>query len=417
MRAMLLGAVLALAIAGPAAADGWYYADGARKVGPVAEAALRERLSSGEVPAAALVWRKGMADWAPASEVAALRSQPAAGATLRLRPRELVDANAPFGRMPVATLMLPEGWGVGSRVIWQHANGCFGGPNVQWQAYDRKAGLAVRGGPQLSWGWNATPGAPAIGCIRLRAEDGEALFREMVRKDGRSFVKIDRPPELRPLKRQIERALGTMGVPGVTAEVDAVLGTSRRGGGEDARDVETLLVTVHKRLFMPGVYGSPPLDIRYGRTLMVLEMEAPAGGLEAAEPVLGTVLASYRPNPRWNRGVAGFWRAAAEAKRRASRNRPSSGNDWAQTSRTILDNQMESFNKRMASDSEMSRRTTNALTDTETFQTSDGPRDFSGFYDQTWELKDGSFVQTDDPNFDPFAATGQFGTQLRSLDR
>ena len=45
----------------------WFYTvDGQEKKGPVPESELRQLLASGQVTAATLVWREGMANWAPA---------------------------------------------------------------------------------------------------------------------------------------------------------------------------------------------------------------------------------------------------------------------------------------------------------------------------------------------------------------
>src|SRR5690242_3284886 len=47
----------------------WYYADQGRQVGPVDEAALDSLAASGVIRADTLVWRQGMADWAPHASV------------------------------------------------------------------------------------------------------------------------------------------------------------------------------------------------------------------------------------------------------------------------------------------------------------------------------------------------------------
>ncbi len=59
----------------------WFYsADGQEKKGPVPESELQQLLAGGQISAATLVWSEGMANWAPASSVAALQPQAAAAA-------------------------------------------------------------------------------------------------------------------------------------------------------------------------------------------------------------------------------------------------------------------------------------------------------------------------------------------------
>ena len=70
----------------------WYYsADGQEKKGPLPGSELLQLLASGQIPASTLVWCESMANWAPASSVAALQPPPAAAA-----------ASVPAGEAPVA---------------------------------------------------------------------------------------------------------------------------------------------------------------------------------------------------------------------------------------------------------------------------------------------------------------------------
>lgn len=47
----------------------WYYSKSGTQQGPVTEAVLREKISSGEIGQADLIWRDGMSDWMPVSKV------------------------------------------------------------------------------------------------------------------------------------------------------------------------------------------------------------------------------------------------------------------------------------------------------------------------------------------------------------
>jgi hypothetical protein len=58
----------------------WYYAQGGSQKGPVEDEELRAKIASGEVASGDLVWREGMKDWLPSSEVAELSRYAAAPA-------------------------------------------------------------------------------------------------------------------------------------------------------------------------------------------------------------------------------------------------------------------------------------------------------------------------------------------------
>lgn len=50
----------------------WYFVEGSERRGPIDEAALAQQLQSGALPADTLVWRDGMSDWLPASQISEL---------------------------------------------------------------------------------------------------------------------------------------------------------------------------------------------------------------------------------------------------------------------------------------------------------------------------------------------------------
>lgn len=54
----------------------WYYSKNTTQLGPVSQDELRAKLASGEVSLSDMVWREGMADWRPASQMAELALSP-----------------------------------------------------------------------------------------------------------------------------------------------------------------------------------------------------------------------------------------------------------------------------------------------------------------------------------------------------
>lgn len=47
----------------------WYYSKNSTQLGPISEAEIREKIASGEIGAADMVWKEGMSDWLPVSGV------------------------------------------------------------------------------------------------------------------------------------------------------------------------------------------------------------------------------------------------------------------------------------------------------------------------------------------------------------
>lgn len=54
----------------------WFYAKDGKQMGPVEESILRNLLSKGEITPASLVWRQGMPQWSPISQIPELASPP-----------------------------------------------------------------------------------------------------------------------------------------------------------------------------------------------------------------------------------------------------------------------------------------------------------------------------------------------------
>jgi hypothetical protein len=50
----------------------WYYSQNNQQMGPVPEDQLKSMLRGSSLPATTLVWKEGMSDWKPASEILAL---------------------------------------------------------------------------------------------------------------------------------------------------------------------------------------------------------------------------------------------------------------------------------------------------------------------------------------------------------
>jgi uncharacterized RDD family membrane protein YckC len=77
----------------------WYYADGSRQVGPIEEAALDDLVRTGVVRDDTLVWRDGMANWQPHSQVRGARPAlppPAAAASIAADTGYCSECGRPF---------------------------------------------------------------------------------------------------------------------------------------------------------------------------------------------------------------------------------------------------------------------------------------------------------------------------------
>ncbi len=96
----------------------WYYLKGGRQHGPVAEQSIANWLKSGFLSPDDLLWRSGMNDWAPASEIPEFGGQPSPpGGTLAAAP-EGVRAYAGFWLRLVAYVIDSVLLGIVLAVYW-----------------------------------------------------------------------------------------------------------------------------------------------------------------------------------------------------------------------------------------------------------------------------------------------------------
>lgn len=82
----------------------WYYSKNGTQLGPVSEGELLAKLASGEVSAADLVWKEGMADWRPAGNVAELAS--------------VAVVNSPYAPPAFSSVPMPGGASI-PNYLWQ----------------------------------------------------------------------------------------------------------------------------------------------------------------------------------------------------------------------------------------------------------------------------------------------------------
>lgn len=88
----------------------WYYGKEGQQNGPLDESAMKARVAGGEIGQSDLVWKEGMAEWLPLSQVAELSAGAAPSSTAAAPPEESPYvspasnpmAAAPQGGTPVA---------------------------------------------------------------------------------------------------------------------------------------------------------------------------------------------------------------------------------------------------------------------------------------------------------------------------
>lgn len=74
----------------------WYYSKNGSQLGPIGAAEIEAKLRSGEIAPTDLVWKDGMADWVPASQVGELRALVSGPAATPVTPAAAIPASTPI---------------------------------------------------------------------------------------------------------------------------------------------------------------------------------------------------------------------------------------------------------------------------------------------------------------------------------
>jgi hypothetical protein len=125
----------------------WYYSKGGEQKGPVEQQELQRLLSSGEVKSSDLVWRDGLANWQPASQV------PELAATASAQQQQQPAYQQPGYQQPAA----PQGG-------FQQPQPGYQQPGFQQPGYGQQPAYGQPGQP-LGYGGYAQPGPPAPGSV------------------------------------------------------------------------------------------------------------------------------------------------------------------------------------------------------------------------------------------------------------
>jgi len=190
----------------------------------------------------------------------------------------------------------------------------------------------------------------------------------------------------------------------------------------NGREVRELIgtVVIFNMMRMPGV-----MQGEFSETLSIAAM--PGFAMRMAEGQLDFQKAehirkSMKSNPAWQSRMAKYHAknaktqadssakiAAINRKGAADRARISSN-----TNNDILDMQMDSWRRQQGSNDRGQREFSETMREVETYNEPyyGGTVELDNNYDRAFQLDDGTNVLTNDPSFDPYAATGQDGQEL-----
>lgn len=391
MRFIAIGVWAAIAAAGCAGGDETPVADAAA---PVAQAEAQTAATRAVV----------------APEVGRARGLPAGA--IRFERAIIPDATGFEAPIAASTLFLPSGWQARGGVLWGQEHMCTNGYNFDWTATSPDGSLSVHVLPQARWeanNYNAPPSSP--GCRLAPYASVRQYLDSLLQgwRPGARAIEFRRRGDIEQELAQVNRATPTaMGEMRTWVEAGDITFAYHEQGGERRGSLAAAVIFSLMRTNAGG--GMPVMDALTGFALPAWGATASAEHFDPG--FFEAIRRSIKANPQWESRIAGhnaaIGRVALEESRKRSEAITRSNAEIARIRDEAWKASQESADRRAREFGEVIRGV-------ETYDdpnAASGQVELSGHYDNAWRLDDGSYVLTDDPNFDPWRALGVEGNRL-----
>ncbi|MEO8653470.1 MAG: hypothetical protein ABI409_05040 [Ramlibacter sp.] len=358
--------------------------------------------------------------------LAALPSWPAPGAApLRVQLVEIVDSQGFERPMRAFSVMLPVGFKYEGKVAWSlTAGGCQRpfSPRLQAQAADGQQAIALLAGE--GWG-RSSFGALSPGCPMGDIASAEGYLRHWVQRQrpGARWIGWQPRPDLVAPPSSMDMGGGG----GMRSWHEA--GRATIAYTHEGRPVQEILAVIANftATTMASLPGQPPMQMMTGESVGMLSWRAPEGQLDPKQ--FDAVWSSLRSDPAWSARVqqgmnqmaqdnartqAQISQIQAETGRQTIAEMGRRGQMAAQTRAEIAGIQQQGFDNRMASQDRQQTETVKAIRGVEHWRADDGKVvELPSQYPHAWKLKDGSYLLTDSPAFDPGRDLGIEGEKMQ----
>lgn len=333
--------------------------------------------------------------------------------TYRFQRATIIDRQG-FGRpLTAASLLIPAGWNSEGGIVWQINNSGCGknGTRFEWHAVAPDGTSAVEILPEETWTGNNLPIAgmqqtcPNITITTVK--DFLSWYVQRHRPNARILDYRARPDLVKKLQ-QFNRTDNTLGGQMETRVEcgEALLGYSLNN--QEVREAMSV-ATVFYLSRMQGVF---PGEIREFLTLSVLPgfaVRAPNGELDFR--LVETIRRSIQPGAEWSAAMAQHNAKIAQINLKGAADRHAI---QQKTFQEIAEINQQGYENRQAIMDRSHERFSQAIRGVDTFvdSSSNEQVELPNTYDNVWRLNDGTYLLTDDPNFQPGTDLGVDGHQL-----
>lgn len=327
--------------------------------------------------------------------------------SLRVRPVDIVDRQG-FGRPLTAyRIMVPHAWEPKGGVVWGWDGGCNrSGYNFDWRASNAGETEGVALLPVVNW--QSQPGGPCPQMNVRNARDFLTIVTQKILPNARILDYRPRPDLMRELQALTSRQdYGSMAYETAVDAGEVLIGFQENGVDIRASIIAQIMLW---RITTPEMYGMPGMDVSGGASLPGFVASAPVGRLDLR--VSEAIRKSIQAGQEWSREIA---RHHATLNRQNRQHSSRMSQITSQTNNEISDIIHQGYRNREAIRDRGQRETTEMIMGVETYndRVNGGTVQLDNTYSNAWQLDDGSYVLTDDHNFNPGVDLGMHGQLLQ----
>ncbi|MDH3242426.1 MAG: hypothetical protein OEO83_17360 [Alphaproteobacteria bacterium] len=331
---------------------------------------------------------------------------------IRLQVAPVMDPTGFAEPMVAVVALIPAGWRTRGGVVWGKHGTCGTGYKFDWQASSPDGAMAAAVFPSMQWSFSNFPSQGMPGCPTLRISNIRQYLQFVVQRgrQGARILDFRRRPDIEKNYRHLDKVTPMpMGEIRSWVEAGEVL-IGYNAQGREVRETVAALVSFSLNR-MRGAYPGQVMETLTGAAETGYTFRAPHGYLDAR--LAETIRSSFKANPKWlaliNQHNAKIARSnIAHARKRAQ--------ITAQTYDEIRRMNRESYEYRNRVMDRTNRQFSEAIRGVNTYNDPMSPTgevQLDNQYRHACRLNDGTYVLTDQEDFNPFAVFGQDGTKLR----
>lgn len=352
--------------------------------------------------------------------------------SLRVQQVEIIDRNGFDRPMLAATMLLPAGWQHQAGIVWTVGQRCGAPLHTRIASRAPDGVSAIELSATEGWSANNLGQPPGDGCPAGTHTSAEQYLRAWVQKNRPGAQWLDyrlRPEKSRPGAPQSFPTGGSFR--DWTETGQALIGYTVNGPQGSRPVRETLAVAVRFQASQFPMVNRAPMQLLNGQAMGVLSWRAPEGQLDFRH--FDAVWQTLQPAEEWAARVrAGLQQMAddnARTQREISRIQGEMARETMehmrrrhqirqQTREEVVGIYSGVARSRSESSDRMHRESVRTLREVEHYSVPGGGTvELPNHYRHAWRMRDGTYVLTDSPNFDPQRDAGQPGEALRRAPR